>query len=82
MKDLPLILFLLVVVSVLKSYRFYGVFPPTNVSSIELSYDRADTIEEFTVTLQVQWWDVTITKVTAQMNPGDTQAPGGGTEEL
>ena len=43
-------------IPVLKSYRFYGVFP-TNVSSIELSYDQADTIEEFTVDLQVQWWD-------------------------
>lgn len=41
---------------VLKSYKFYGVFP-TSVSAIELSYDSADSIEEFTVDLQVQWWD-------------------------
>ena len=40
----------------MKGYRFYGVFP-TNVSAIELSYDQPDTIEEFTVDLQVQWWD-------------------------
>ena len=39
-----------------KAYRFYGVFP-TNVSEIEVSYDNSDVIEEFTVTLQVQWWD-------------------------
>mgnify|MGYP001223252881 FL=1 len=43
-------------VPVLKKYVFHGVFP-TNVSAIELSYDSSDTIEEFTVDLQVQWWD-------------------------
>ena len=41
---------------VLKVYKFYGTFP-TNVSAIEVSYDAADSIEEFTVDLQVQWWD-------------------------
>ena len=43
-------------IPVLKAYKFYGTFP-TAVSPIELSYDSADTIEEFTVDLQVQWWD-------------------------
>ncbi len=43
-------------VPVLKKYKFNGVFP-TNVSAIEVSYDAADQIEEFTVDLQVQWWD-------------------------
>jgi hypothetical protein len=41
---------------VLKQYQFYGIFP-TSVSDIALSYDSSDTIEEFTVDLQVQWWD-------------------------
>ena len=41
---------------VLKAYKFYGMFP-TSISAIDLSYDQADTIEEFTVDLQVQWWD-------------------------
>jgi len=41
---------------VLKKYLFHGVFP-TNVGAIEMSYDSSDTIEEFTVDLQVQWWD-------------------------
>lgn len=36
-------------------YRFYGIFP-TNVSAIDLSYDSADTIEEFTVEFQVNYW--------------------------
>ena len=43
-------------VPVLKQYRFYGTFP-TNISAIDLSYDSSDTIEEFTVDLQVQWYD-------------------------
>ena len=42
---------------ILRRYRFHGTFP-TNVSAIELSYDQTDSIEEFTVDLQVQWWDV------------------------
>ncbi len=41
-------------IPVLKAYKFHGIFP-TNVSAIELSYDQPDTIEEFTVDLQVQW---------------------------
>lgn len=43
-------------IPVLKAYKFHGIFP-TAVSAIDLSYDSADTIEEFTVDLQVQWWD-------------------------
>jgi hypothetical protein len=41
--------------SVAKSYTFYDIFP-TNVSAIDLSYDTADAIEEFTVEFQVQYW--------------------------
>jgi len=41
--------------SVLRTYRFYDVFP-TNISQIELAYD-AQGIQEFTVELQVQWWE-------------------------
>ena len=41
---------------ILKAYEFYGTFP-TAISAIDLSYDSTDTIEEFTVDLQVQWWD-------------------------
>ena len=37
------------------SYTFYGIFP-TNISAIDLSYDTADTIEEFTVEFQVDYW--------------------------
>ena len=36
-------------------YRFYDIWP-TNVSAIDLSYDSSDTIEEFTVEFQVNYW--------------------------
>jgi hypothetical protein len=36
-------------------YRFFDIFP-TNISQIDLSYDTSDTIEEFTVEFQVQYW--------------------------
>lgn len=39
-----------------KSYKFYGAFP-TDITPIELSYDSVDTIEEFSVTFEYQWWD-------------------------
>ncbi len=43
-------------IPILKQYKFYGVFP-SSISAIDVSYDSSDTIEEFTVDLQVQWWD-------------------------
>jgi len=30
---------------------------PTNISTIDLNYDTTDTIQEFTVEMQVQWWE-------------------------
>jgi len=41
---------------ILRSYHFYDTFP-TNISTIDLNYETTDTIEEFTVELQVQWWE-------------------------
>jgi hypothetical protein len=40
---------------VLRRYSMKGCWP-SSVGAVELSYDSADTIEEFQVTLQVQWW--------------------------
>jgi len=40
---------------VLRGYKFFGIFP-TSVSQIDLAFDTNDTIEEFTVEFQVQWW--------------------------
>lgn len=43
-------------IDILRSYKLYGAFP-TNVSTIDLSYNNENEIEEFTVDLQVQWWE-------------------------
>jgi hypothetical protein len=42
--------------SVLRTYKFWDVFP-TNISQIDLSYESTDAIQEFTVEFQVQWWE-------------------------
>jgi hypothetical protein len=44
----------------LKAYNFRGVWP-TNISAIEVSYDTENAIEEFTVELQVQYWEASTT---------------------
>ena len=41
---------------VLRSYKFWDIFP-TNISTIDLSYETTDTIQEFTVEMQVHWWE-------------------------
>ena len=42
--------------SVLRSYKFWDIFP-TNVSTIDLNYETTDTIQEFTVEMQVHYWE-------------------------
>ena len=42
--------------SVSKRYDFRGTWP-TNVSAIDVNYDTENTIEEFTVERQVQYWE-------------------------
>ena len=39
-----------------KTYQFRGCFP-TNVAAIDVNYETVDTIEEFTVEFQVQYWE-------------------------
>jgi len=39
-----------------KTYNIRGTFP-TNLGAIELSYETGDTIEEFEVELQIQYWE-------------------------
>ena len=41
---------------VLRSYKFWDIFP-TNVSATDMSYETTDTLEEFTVEMQVHWWE-------------------------
>lgn len=38
-----------------KVYTFEGIYP-SNISAIDMSYDNSDTISEFTVEFQVQYW--------------------------
>ena len=40
------------------------------VSAIDLSYESADQIEEFTVDLQVQWYDALDPSGTTQLGTG------------
>jgi len=42
--------------SILRSYKFWDIYP-TNLSAIDLSYETVDTIEDFTVEMQVHWWE-------------------------
>jgi len=42
--------------NVVKTIGFNGLFPSA-VSNIELSWETTDTIEEFTVTFQYDWWE-------------------------
>ena len=42
--------------SILRSYKFWDIYP-TNISAIDLSYETVDTIEDFTVEMQVHWWE-------------------------
>ena len=42
--------------STLRTYKFFDVFP-TNLSQMDLSYETTDTIEEFTVELQVLYYE-------------------------
>ena len=46
--------------NITKRYDFRGCWP-SNVSAIDVSYDSENTIEEFTVELQVQYWESSTT---------------------
>ena len=54
----------------LRGYRFVDVFP-TNISAIDLDFGSNDAIEEFTVEMQVQYWEVSLRgpKITFQKLP-------------
>ena len=41
--------------NILAQYKMVDIFP-TTIAAIDLSYDTTDTIEEFTVDFQVQYW--------------------------
>jgi len=41
----------------LRTYEFVGAFP-VSVSAIALNWDTPDTIEDYTIEFQYQWWEV------------------------
>lgn len=53
----------------LRTYKFWDIFP-TNIGAIDLSYDSSDTIEEYTVEFQVQYWSA-----------GSSQESGGANDQ-
>jgi hypothetical protein len=57
--------------SELRTYKFYDIFP-TEVSAIDLSYENTDTIEEFTVTFQVQYFTIGNSSEANRAAPGQT----------
>jgi len=42
--------------NVINTYKFRGAWP-SDISPIDVSWESNDTVEEFTVTLQFQWWE-------------------------
>lgn len=43
-------------VPILRTYKMYGCFP-SSIGSIPLSYDDTDSIEQYDVTFEIQWWE-------------------------
>jgi hypothetical protein len=43
--------------AILRTYKFYDIFP-TNIGEIALSYESGDTLEEFDVTFDVQYFTI------------------------
>ena len=42
----------------IRTYNFNGIYP-SDISAIDLAWDSTDAIEEFTVTFQYDYWEVT-----------------------
>jgi hypothetical protein len=42
--------------TVLKQYKFVGLFP-IDIGAIDLGWDQNDSIEEYSVTFDYQWWE-------------------------
>ena len=63
--------------SVLRTYKFYDIWP-SNVQQIDLSYDQANSVEEFTVEFQVQYFSIgeNAEQGTSQEQDGTTSNTG------
>lgn len=61
---------------VLHTYKFYGCWP-SDITPMEVSYESSDTIQEFSVTLQYQWWDSYAADGTGLSGYGAINPPAG-----
>ena len=61
-------------IPVVAGYKFFGIWP-SQVSSIALDYGSTDTIEEFQVTFQVEYWNPDYTMSTTE-DAGDFTEAG------
>ena len=61
--------------SVLRSYKMKDIWP-TNVSTIDLNYETVDTVEDFTVEMQVHWWEATKGTAKLETVAGGTSTGG------
>lgn len=43
--------------NILRTYNFNGLFP-VNVSPVDLAWEQVDAIEEFQVTFEYDWWNI------------------------
>ena len=59
---------------VIKRYVIKGAWP-TTVDAIDVSYDSADTIEEFGVTFAIQWWETESTVDGSSRASADVTTP-------
>ena len=60
--------------TVIKRYVIRGAWP-TSVDAIEVSYDNADSIEEFGVTFAIQWWETESTVDASSRATSDVTTP-------
>jgi hypothetical protein len=64
----------------LRTYSFEGIFP-VEISDIGVDWDTTDSIEEFTVTFQYDWWNISSSRTGLGGTGTSVTAPDGTTGE-
>jgi hypothetical protein len=60
----------------LRTYSFEGIFP-VEISDIAVDWDTTDSIEEFTVTFQYDWWNISSSRTGLGGTGTSVTAPDG-----
>lgn len=60
----------------LRTYSFEGIFP-VEISDIAVDWDTSDSIEEFTVTFQYDWWNISSSRTGLGGTGTSVTAPDG-----